>query len=320
MNTPTLVVTDLRKRYGETRALDGFSLSVEAASIHGLLGPNGAGKSTAIRALATLTATDSGVAAIDGHDVATAGTRVRERIGLVGQATALDEILSGRQNLVLFGRLLNLGRMAHSRATELLEQFELTDAADKPVSGYSGGMKRRLDIAAALILTPAVLFLDEPTAGLDPRGRNEVWEAVRRVKGTGTTVLLTTQYLDEADQLADRISIMDHGRVIAEGRPSELKRQLGGARVELVIAAELLDHCARTLEAVIGSPVDVDYDNRTLSIAAGAGSQTLIDIVRALDNESIDADDILLRRPTLDEVFLALTAPSTDNASEKESA
>src|SRR5690554_19757 len=312
MDTSSLTAIDLRKRYGDTRALDGFSLEVGTGSIHGLLGPNGAGKSTAVRALATLTAVDSGTATIDGHDVRTGGTLVRKRIGLVGQSVALDDILSGRQNLVMFGRLLNLGQRSRSRADQLLAQFQLTDAADKPVSEYSGGMKRRLDIAAALILTPAVLFLDEPTTGLDPRGRNEVWEAVRAEKKAGTTVLLTTQYLDEADQLADRISVMNHGRVIAEGSPDELKRQLGGARVELVVPAAQLQQCARALERALGSPVVVDHDKRTLSVAAAAGPQTLADVIRTLDAEKIVADDLLLRRPTLDEVFLSLTSPTTE--------
>lgn len=315
MDNFSLIVVDLRKRYGDTIALDGFSLRVATGSIHGLLGPNGAGKSTAVRALATLTATDSGTATIDGHDARTDGALVRKRIGLVGQAVALDDILSGRQNLVMFGRLLDLGSRAWSRADELLEQFQLADAADKPVSAYSGGMRRRLDIAAALILTPAVLFLDEPTTGLDPRGRNEVWEAVRAVKRSGTTVLLTTQYLDEADQLADRISVIDHGRVIAEGSPDDLKRQLGGARVELVVPAAQLQQCADALENALGSPVVVDHDRRTLSVAATAGPQTLAHVIRTLDARKITADDLLLRRPTLDEVFLSLTNPATKKES-----
>lgn len=315
MNSYSLVVSGLRKRYGDTAALDDFSLRVRTGSIHGLLGPNGAGKSTAVRALTTLTAIDSGSATIDGHDLATSATKVRQRIGLVGQSVALDDILSGRQNLVMFGRLLNLGHRAHSRAQELLDQFQLADAADKPVSAYSGGMKRRLDIAAGLILTPAVLFLDEPTTGLDPRGRNEVWEAVRKVKREGTTVLLTTQYLDEADQLADRVSVMNHGRVIAEGSPNELKRQTGGARVELVVDAELLTRCAAALEKSLASPVTTDPDTRTLSIAAVAGPQTLAAVIRALDTEGITPDDILLRQPTLDEAFLALTSTTAEEES-----
>src|SRR5690606_26641487 len=252
-------------------------------------------------------ATDSGSATIDGYDVTASSRKVRQRIGLVGQSVALDDILSGRQDLVMFGRLLGLGRQAHARAPELLGPFQAPDADDTPVSECSGGMKRRLDIAAGLILTPAVLFLDEPTTGLDPRGRNEVWEAVRKVKQAGTTVLLTTQYLDEADQLADRISVMNHGRVIAEGSPNELKRQTGGSHVELVVPAELVTRCAAALERTLASPVATDPDTRTLSIAAVTGPQTLAAVIRVLDAEGITPDDILLRRPTLDEAFLALT-------------
>ncbi|MFD0822431.1 ABC transporter ATP-binding protein, partial [Micromonospora zhanjiangensis] len=214
----------LRKRYAGSPALDGFDLQVGAGTIHGLLGPNGAGKSTAVKALATLIDLDAGVARIDGFDVRTRPGEVRRRIGLVGQHPAVDEILGGRQNLVMFGRLYGLNKTdARSRAAELLDTFGLTAVAERAVGTYSGGMRRRLDIAAGLILTPAVLFLDEPTTGLDPRARNEVWESVRDIAGRGTTVLLTTQYLDEADQLAGRISVLDHGRVVAEGTPDALK-------------------------------------------------------------------------------------------------
>jgi ABC-2 type transport system ATP-binding protein len=310
--THSLVASELHKRYGDTRALDGFSLSVRPATIHGLLGPNGAGKSTAVRALTTLISIDSGTATIDGYDVTRSGNRVRERIGLVGQAVALDDILGGRQNLVMFARLFNLGRrQALARADELLEQFDLTDAADKPVSGYSGGMRRRLDIAASLILTPAVLFLDEPTTGLDPRGRGEVWDAVRQVRASGTTVLLTTQYLDEADQLADTISVMNHGKVIAEGTPGELKRQRGGDRVEVIVGEHELDRVAQALHEALGTPPGLDRDTRTVTAAANDGTRTLATVIRTLDAVGVDADDVVLRRPTLDEAFLALTDKET---------
>lgn len=257
----SLEASGLQKRYGAKQALDGFDLRVESATIHGLLGPNGAGKSTAVRALCTLVELDGGTATIDGIDVRTNGSGVRERIGLVGQSSALDEVLGGRQNLAMFGRLSGLRkRQAHLRADELLEIFGLTDAAHRPVSGYSGGMRRRLDIAASLILRPAVLFLDEPTTGLDPRARNEVWSTVRQAAASGTTVLLTTQYLDEADQLADRISIMDEGRVVAEGTPEELKRRVGGEVVETVHRLPTLDEVFLSLT---GAPRVAQSDTST---------------------------------------------------------
>lgn len=268
----SLEASGLHKRYGATSALDGFDLKVKAGAIHGLLGPNGAGKSTAVRALCTLVSLDGGSASIDGHDVHTAPARVRERIGLVGQSSALDEVLGGRQNLVMFGRLSGLRTLAaQTRADELLATFGLTDAALRPVSGYSGGMRRRLDIAASLILRPAVLFLDEPTTGLDPRGRNEVWDAVRRAAASGTTVLLTTQYLDEADQLAERISIMDNGRVIAEGTPEELKRRVGGEVVETVHRLPTLDEVFLTLTgapSTAAAPADASEDDSTQEATA----------------------------------------------------
>ncbi|WP_405490861.1 ABC transporter ATP-binding protein [Nocardia sp. NBC_00511] len=234
--------TALTKRYGEKAALDGFDLKVPAGSVCALLGPNGAGKTTAVRILTTLLRPDSGTAVVAGHDAVRDLSAVRYRIGLVGQDASLDEVLSGRENLVLFGRLYHLSAgQARARAAELLDQFGLTEAADRSVAGYSGGMRRRLDLAASLILTPPVLFLDEPTTGLDPRARIEVWQAIRSLVGGGTTVLLTTQYLEEADQLADRIAVIDAGRVVAEGTPDELKAKVGPDRVETVTRKPSLD-------------------------------------------------------------------------------
>jgi ABC-2 type transport system ATP-binding protein len=309
VNEHTLTADGLRKRYGDVEALDGFDLSVAKGTIHGLLGPNGAGKSTAVKALATLIDVDGGSATVDGYDVRKQSRQVRGRIGLIGQNTAVDEILGGRQNLVMFGRLFGLSTTdARIRADELLGTFGLVDAADRAVSTYSGGMRRRLDIAAGLILTPAVLFLDEPTTGLDPRARNEVWESVRGIAGRGTTVLLTTQYLDEADQLASRISVMDHGRVVASGAPDALKRQVGGDRVTVTLPqGQPLDPLAERLSAAVGEPATVDTGAHSVTFEAGTGVVALAAIVRALDALGITPDDLVLRRPTLDEVFLTLT-------------
>ncbi|AXB47458.1 ATP-binding cassette domain-containing protein [Amycolatopsis albispora] len=299
----------LRKRYGDKLALDGFDLRVPRGSVCGLLGPNGAGKTTSVRILATLVRLDGGSARVGGFDVATEAHRVRRTIGLVGQHAAVDEVLSGYQNLVMFARLHHLDRhTAKARATELLTRFGLADTGTKPVKSYSGGMRRRLDLAASMILAPAVLFLDEPTVGLDPRGRNEVWEAVRELVADGTTVLLTTQYLDEADQLADRIAVIDHGRVIAEGSPAELKSRIGGDRIDVVPhhAAEL-GKAARALAAVVGGEPDVDDDTRRISVRVAGHATALPAVVRALDEAGVRLDDLALRLPTLDEVFLQLT-------------
>ncbi len=308
-NEYSLTAEGVCKRYGDLAALDGFDLCVRAGSVHGLLGPNGAGKSTAVKIFATLVDADAGIARVAGHDVRTEPHLVRRRIGLIGQETALDEVLGGRQNLVMFGRLFGLSTVdARSRADELLATFSLVEAAGRSVSSYSGGMRRRLDIAAGLILTPAVLFLDEPTTGLDPRGRGEVWQTVRDIAGGGTTVLLTTQYLDEADQLASRISVMDHGRVVADDTPDALKRTLGGDRVTVTVpAGEDLDRVAGVLGAAVGAPGIVDADARSLTFQAGTGVVMLADVVRALDAAGVVPEDLVLRRPTLDEVFLALT-------------
>ncbi|MFV2019511.1 ATP-binding cassette domain-containing protein [Micromonospora sp. LOL_023] len=307
--TDALSADGVRKRYGEVTALDGFDLHVAAGTIHGLLGPNGAGKSTAVKAMATLIDVDQGAARVAGFDVRTQARQVRQRIGLVGQHAAVDEILGGRQNLVMFGRLYGLSKAAaRQRADELLDGFDLVDAAHRAVATYSGGMRRRLDIAAGLILAPAVLFLDEPTTGLDPRGRNEVWQSIREVAARGTTVLLTTQYLDEADQLAVEISVMNHGRVVASGSPDALKRQIGGDRVTVTLPrCQPLDPIVRQLTGAVGEPSVVDTETHQLTFEVGGGVATLAGIVRTLDELRVTPEDLQLRRPTLDEVFLTLT-------------
>ncbi|HEX6685780.1 MAG TPA: ATP-binding cassette domain-containing protein [Candidatus Limnocylindrales bacterium] len=294
----------ITKRYKDVQALDGFDLDVSRGTVCGLLGPNGAGKTTAVKILTTLTRRDSGTAAVAGYDVSTHPQQVKANIGLVGQHAALDEILGARQNLVMFGRLYHLGSAAAARrADELLEQFELADAGTRQVSSFSGGMRRRLDLAASLILAPPVLFLDEPTTGLDPRGRNEVWQAIRALARGGTTVLLTTQYLEEADQLAGMIALIDAGRVVAQGTPSQLKARLGGDRVEVVVRhADDLAKAAGLLRAS-----EVDEDNRRISAPVSDGVAALIQAAQAFRDSGIEVEDIGVRRPTLDEVFLSLT-------------
>jgi ABC-2 type transport system ATP-binding protein len=306
----------LRKRYpgSETPALGGFDLSVPPGTVHGLLGPNGAGKTTAVRILTTLLRADAGHAAIDGFDVATQAPDVRRRIGLVGQSAAVDEILDGRRNLVMFGRLFHLSRAdAHRRADELLARFGLADTGRRPVGAYSGGMRRRLDLAVSMILAPAVLFLDEPTTGLDPRGRAEVWDAVRALVAGGTTVLLTTQYLDEADQLADRISVLAAsgnagGHVVAEGTPDELRSRIGGDRIDRVVRhAADLPRAAALVARVAGTGAEIDEATRRVAAPVRERMEALTAVVHGLRHEGIDAEDLTVRRPTLDEVFLQLT-------------
>jgi ABC-2 type transport system ATP-binding protein len=299
----------LVKRFGATTALDGFDLEVGAGTVCGLLGPNGAGKTTAVRILATLLRADTGRAEVAGCDVAAAPGRVRRRIGLVGQHAAVDEVLSGRENLVMFGRLNQLGAAAaRVRADELLERFGLAEAADRPASGYSGGMRRRLDLAAGLLMAPAVLFLDEPTTGLDPRARALIHEAVLGLAADGTTVVLTTQDLTEADRLAGQVLVVDHGRVIARGSPDELKARIGGDRVELVVADPAdLPAAAALLEMVGEGEVSADPATGRAGVGAGDRVRGLAELVAALAGAGIAVADVALRRPTLDEVFLELT-------------
>jgi ABC-2 type transport system ATP-binding protein len=313
-NHHAVLAEGLRKRYGRTTALDGFDLAVPPGTVLGLLGPNGAGKTTAVRVLTTLLLPDGGRAEVAGFDVVRQAAQVRYHVGLVGQHAAVDEILGGRQNLVMFGRLYHLPpAAARRRADELLERFGLADAADKPARLYSGGMRRRLDLASSLIVAPPVLFLDEPTTGLDPRGRNEVWQAIRALAAAGTTVLLTTQYLDEADRLAGRIAVIDRGRVIADGAPEELKSTVGGDQIDVVVRG---DHDLAAAGAVVGrvtgAEPEIDQDTRRVSAPVRDRVTALTEVVRALHDAGIGAEDIALRRPTLDEVFLRLTGHHTD--------
>ena len=299
----------LAKAYGRTRALAGLDLEVGAGEILGVLGPNGAGKTTAVRVLTTLLRPDRGTARVAGYDVVTEAALVRREIGLTGQYAALDECLTGRANLVMVGQLGRLsGRQARQRASELLARFDLSDAADRGVKTYSGGMRRRLDLAASLVGRPRILFLDEPTTGLDPRSRLVTWAAVRELAAAGTTVLLTTQHLDEADQLADRIAVVDHGTVIAEGTASQLKAKVGGERVQLTIAPGSGLAAARdVLGRHADGPPQVDEAARTVEAAVVAGPRRMPDIVRDLDAAGVLLDDIAIRRPSLDDVFLTLT-------------
>ena len=307
MADPIVVAEGLHKSFGDTHALRGLDLSVPRGTICGVLGPNGAGKTTAVRILATLSDPDAGHARIAGYDVVREAGQVRARIGLAGQHAAVDEKLTGRGNLRMFGRLSHLSRReAHRRADELLERFGLMDAADRQVTGYSGGMRRRLDLITSLILRPEVLFLDEPTTGLDPRSRSEIWDHVRELVADGTTVLLTTQYLDEADQLADDIAVVDHGQVIATGTPDELKATIGD-RLDVVLEdPATLRPAATVLKALAGTDPTTTGADR-LSVALPGGGLRLAGIVRELDRAGVAAADVRLRRPTLDEVFLRLT-------------
>ncbi len=311
---------DLHKRFGPTVALDGIDLEVPAGAILGVLGPNGAGKTTAVRILTTLSIPDSGSARVAGHDVISEADEVQRNIGVTAQDATLDEVLSGRENLVMIGRLSGLRRsQARVRASELLEQFDLSDAAERILKEYSGGMRRRLDLAAGLVTRPPVLFLDEPTTGLDPTSRVRMWEVIRGLIADGVTLLLTTQYLDEADELADRIVVIDHGRVIAQGTASELKTQIGGARLELTLS-EAHPSASLTLARFVTGPVQESHDGRRLRAPVRSTGGLASTVVRALDEAGITVDDVEVRQPSLDDVFFALTGHPTEGSAEPEPA
>jgi ABC-2 type transport system ATP-binding protein len=302
----------LEKRFGATVALAGLDLEVPRGSILGLLGPNGAGKTTALRILTTLATPDAGSARVAGHDVVAQADEVRRRIGVTGQDATLDEVLSGRQNLVMVGRLSGLSRrQARARAVELLAQFDLVDAGDRMLKEYSGGMRRRLDLAASLVTSPRVLFLDEPTTGLDPTSRVRVWEVIRSLVSDGATLLLTTQTLDEADELADRIVVVDHGRAIAGGSAAELKSQVGGARLEVRLT-EPHSAAAERLRPFTSGEVHVTHDGRSLRAPVASGDGLATQVVRALDGAGMAVDDVQVHPPSLDDVFFALTGHPAD--------
>jgi ABC-2 type transport system ATP-binding protein len=315
-DTPMIEAHGLTKRFGPTVALDGIDLEVPAGAILGVLGPNGAGKTTAVRILTTLALPDGGSARVAGYDVVSEASAVQRNIGVTAQDATLDEVLTGRENLVMVGRLSGLLRAeARARARELLDQFDLTDAADRVLKGYSGGMRRRLDLAAGLVTRPPVLFLDEPTTGLDPTSRVRMWGVIRELVTGGVTLLLTTQYLDEADELADRIVVIDHGRVIAGGTAAELKTQVGGARLEVTLS-ESHPGASAALGEFIDGPVQVSRDGRRLRAPVRAAGGLASTVVRALDAAGVTVDDLEIRQPSLDDVFFALTGHPADEVEE----
>ncbi|MEU6535243.1 ATP-binding cassette domain-containing protein [Streptomyces sp. NPDC047000] len=299
----------LVKTFGDVKALDGVDLDVPEGTVLGLLGPNGAGKTTAVRCLTTLLRPDRGTAIVAGVDVLRHPDTVRRSIGLSGQFAAVDEYLTGRENLQMVGRLYQLrAPAAKKRAVELLEQFHLTDAADRPAKTYSGGMRRRLDLAAALVVQPPVMFMDEPTTGLDPRNRQQLWEVIKQLVSGGTTLLLTTQYLEEADHLAHDIAVVDHGRVIAKGTSDQLKARTGGERVEVVVhERDRIPDAAEVLRGFGKGEVTVEDHTRRLTVPVTGGPKLLAEVIRELDTRGIEMDDVGLRRPTLDDVFISLT-------------
>lgn len=314
MADAAVVAKGLVKTYGEVRALDGLDLEVKQGTVLGLLGPNGAGKTTCVRILTTLLQADSGSATVAGFDVFKEPAKVKRVIGLTGQYAAVDEYLTGRENIDMVGNLYHLDpKWVKARANELLERFRLVDAADRPAKTYSGGMRRRLDLAASLIAKPEILFLDEPTTGLDPRSRLELWSVIEDLVNDGATVLLTTQYLEEADYLAEEIVVIDHGKVIAQGTSETLKDSVGGDRVEIVVAdAAQIGAATQALEAIGGTAPTVEEIDRRITVPVTGGSTVLVDVVRGLDSAGVVLEDLALRRPTLDDVFLSLTGRTAE--------
>jgi ABC-2 type transport system ATP-binding protein len=310
--TAAIVARGLTKAFGDVHALDGLDLTVPEATVVALLGPNGAGKTTAIRILTTLLSPDAGTATVAGADVVAEPAEVRRRIGLSGQYAAVDEHLTGSENLEMIGRLYHLGaKRSRARATELLERFRLTDAASRPVGTYSGGMRRRLDLAGALVAAPPVLFLDEPTTGLDPHSRTQLWEVIRGLVAQGSTLLLTTQYMEEADRLADDIVVIDRGRQIAHGTADQLKKQLGGERMEVCIDADASMADAQRILADLATG-ELHVQERCVTVPIDGGARTLTHALRSLDADGVGVHDVGLRKPTLDDVFLTLTGHATD--------
>ncbi|MFV1999899.1 MAG: ATP-binding cassette domain-containing protein [Acidimicrobiia bacterium] len=308
MAEPKIVADSIVRHFGDVKALDGVSLSVEAGTIYGLLGPNGAGKTTLIRVLTTLLKPDSGSGLVAGIDVVSNPRLARRSLGLAGQTAAVDEFLTGRENLEMVGHLYHLpSRDVKRRADEVLERINLIEAGDRPVSTYSGGMRRRLDLAASLVGRPEVLFLDEPTTGLDPRNRLEMWGLINELVDEGATVMLTTQYLEEADRLADLIGVIDHGRLITEGTASELKTKLGGDIIDVAVSVTDRDATASVLGGVIGGDASWDDASLSFTIPASEGAVTLTEVVRGLDRAGVIPSDLALHRPSLDDVFLSLT-------------
>jgi ABC-2 type transport system ATP-binding protein len=318
-NTPAILAEGVHKSYGKTHALDGLDLEAPEGSVLGVLGPNGAGKTTAVRILTTLLLPDSGHAEVAGLDVVKQAQAVRAHIGLAGQYAAVDETLTGFENLKMFGQLYHLpDAEAKRRASALLAGFDLVEAAGRVVKTYSGGMRRRLDLAASLIVSPPILFLDEPTTGLDPRGRLAMWEVISGLVAEGTTVFLTTQYLDEADHLADQIVVFDRGRVIARGTADELKTQIGGERLEITVAEGFdLQGALEALRPHSAGEVQIDSERRQLVAPLARGAQQLTTIVRDLDAAGLVLDNLALRRPTLDDVFLSLTGRAATDQHEE---
>jgi ABC-2 type transport system ATP-binding protein len=316
MPLDAVLIEGLTKTFGDHKALADVDLAVPSGEVLGILGPNGAGKTTTVRILATLLAPSSGRAEVAGHDVVRRPDRVRAAIGVTGQGTSVAEMLTGRENLVLFGRLRGLDRRAaHRRSGELVEQFDLADASDRRVATYSGGMRRRLDVAVSLLGEPAVLFLDEPTTGLDPRSRTMLWDTIERLAAGGTTVVLTTQYLEEADRLADRIAIIDRGRLVAEDTPKGLKKSVGATSLEIVAADPAdVDDIAAQVAAVAPVDLAVDRDGGTLRVPIASGSPLAAEVIRRLSEEGTDVTDVRLRQPSLDDVFFALTGHPHDDA------